>query len=60
MNKTTKILILAAASEPSSGIDFDGDLIVYNEKKYWVDLSREEVRFVGECKGREDGVVHDR
>lgn len=59
MNKTTKILVLAAASEPDSGINYDGDYYIYNEKLYYVNLSSEEVTFVKECKNMEDGKYED-
>ena len=46
MNDTTKQLILAAASEPDSGIKFDGDYLEYEGKEYWVNLALEQVMFV--------------
>lgn len=51
MNNTTKQLILAEASEPDSGIDFDGDYFVYKDKMYWVELATERVTFVRNMEG---------
>lgn len=51
MNNTTKQLILAAASEPNSGIKFDGDYIEYDGKEYWVNLALEQVMFIRNVEG---------
>ena len=50
MNKTTKINILAYASEPDKNYKYEGDLVEYNGKRYWVSLMNETVDFVGEIK----------
>lgn len=50
MNRTTMINILSAASQPNSDIDYDGDIITYEGKKYYVDLSREYVEFLSVVK----------
>lgn len=52
MNNTTKIMILAYASEPDKDKDYnyDGDEVVYKGKRYWVCLRDETVRFLGIVK----------
>lgn len=52
MNKTTKINILAYASEPDKNYKYEGDLVEYNGKRYWVSLMNETVEFVGEITER--------
>ena len=56
MNRTTKINILAYASEPDRDINYDGDIVEYKGKRYFVSLAKERVEFVGlipkeMCKG---------
>lgn len=53
MNKTTKIKILAYASEPDKNYNYDGDIVEYEGKKYFVSLAEERVEFVSKLK--EDG-----
>ena len=50
MNKTTKISILSYASQPDKDYNYYGDIVEYKGKRYFVDLSTEEVRFIGECR----------
>ena len=50
MNNTTKIMILAYASEPDKDYNYDGDEVIYKEKRYWVCLRDETVRFLGIVK----------
>ena len=46
MNKTTKIKILAYASEPDKNYNYDGDIVEYEGKKYFVSLAEERVEFI--------------
>lgn len=50
MNKTTKINILAYASEPDKNTKYEGDYINYQGKRYFVSLAEERVEFVGMAK----------
>lgn len=52
MNKTTKINILSYASQPDKSYRYEGDLVEYNGKRYWVSLMNETVEFVGEITER--------
>lgn len=47
MNKTTKINILAYVSEPDKNYNYDGDIVEYDGKRYFVSLSEERVEFIG-------------
>lgn len=47
MNRTTKINILAYASEPDKNYNYDGDIVYYNGKRYFVSLAEERVDFIG-------------
>lgn len=51
MNRTTRINILAYASQPEMDINYFGDVIEYQGKKYFVNLSEEIVEFLGIIKG---------
>ena len=51
MNKTTKINILAYASEPDKDINYDGDIVEYEGKLYFVSLAEERVEFKGIVRG---------
>ena len=51
MNKTTKINILAYASQPDKDINYDGDIVDYNGKRYFVSLAEERVEFKGIVRG---------
>ena len=50
MNRTTKINILAYASEPDKNFKYEGDIVAYNGKRYFVILAEERVEFVGIIK----------
>jgi hypothetical protein len=47
MNKSTKINILAYASEPDKNYNYFGDYVDYRGKRYFVSLAEERVEFVG-------------
>ena len=47
MNKTTKINILAYASEPDKNYNFFGDEVEYKGKRYFVSLHEQRVEFLG-------------
>ena len=47
MNKTTKLNILAYASEPDKNYNFFGDIVEYEGKRYFVSLEEERVEFIG-------------
>ena len=47
MNKTTKINILAYASQTDKDINYDGDIVEYEGKRYFVSLAEERVEFKG-------------
>lgn len=47
MNKTTKINILAYASEPDKNYNFWGDIVEYEGKEYFVSLAEQRVEFRG-------------
>lgn len=47
MNRTTRINILAYASDPDKDIDYYGDIVEYNGKRYFVSLEEERVEFIG-------------
>ena len=51
MNKTTKINILAYASQPDKDINYDGDIVDYNGKRYFLSLAEERVEFKGIVRG---------
>ena len=50
MNRTTKINILAYASEPDKNFKYESDIVEYNGKRYFVSLAEERVEFVGIIK----------
>ena len=50
MNRTTKINILAYASEPDKNYKYEGDIVDYKEKRYFVSLAEERVEFIGIIK----------
>ena len=47
MNRTTRINILAYASEPDNNYNYYGDIVEYNGKRYFVSLAEERVEFIG-------------
>ena len=46
MNRTTKINILSYASEPDKDTKYDGDIVEYKGKRYFVSLAEERVEFI--------------
>jgi len=50
MNRTTKINILAYASEPDKNYKYEGDIVDYKGKRYFVSLAEERVEFIGILK----------
>lgn len=50
MNRTTKINILTYASEPDKNYEYDGDIVDYKRKRYFVSLAEERVKFIGIIK----------
>ena len=50
MNNTTRIKILSYASQPDKDYNFFGDEVVYEGKRYFVNLSEENVVFLGIVK----------
>ena len=53
MNNSTRISILAYASEPDKNYNFFGDIVEYKGKRYFVSLAEERVEFVGVVRGGE-------
>ena len=47
MNRTTRINILAYASEPDKNYNYYGDIVEYNGKRYFVSLAEERAEFIG-------------
>ena len=54
MNRTTKINILAYASEPDKDTKYDGDIVEYKGKRYFVSLADERVEFVGVVRDKKE------
>ena len=52
MNRTTKINILAYASEPDKNYKYEGDIVDYKGKRYFVSLAEERVEFIGIIKDK--------
>lgn len=50
MNRTTKINILAYASEPDKNFKYECDIVDYKGKRYFVSLAEERVEFIGIIK----------
>jgi hypothetical protein len=50
MNRTTKINILAYASEPDKNYKYEGDIVDYKGKRYFVSLAEERLEFIGIIK----------
>ena len=50
MNRTTRINILAYASQPDKNYNYFGDIVEYEGKQYFVSLAEERVEFVGIVK----------
>lgn len=47
VKNTLKWTILAYASEPDKNYRYEGDIVEYNGKRYWVSLMNETVEFLG-------------
>lgn len=47
VKRSTKFLVLAYASEPENNYNYDGDIVEYEGKRYWVNLAAETVEFLG-------------
>lgn len=47
VKNTLKWTILAYASEPDKNYRYEGDIVEYGGKRYWVSLAEERVEFVG-------------
>lgn len=50
MNNTTRMNILAYASEHDKNYDYFGDTVEYEGKRYFVSLAEERVEFLGLVK----------
>ena len=47
VKNTLRIEILAYVSEPDKNYNYDGDVVEYEGKRYWVSLAEERVEFLG-------------
>ena len=47
MNNTTRITILSYFSQPDKNINYNGDIVEYEGKRYFVSLADERVEFRG-------------
>lgn len=47
VKKSLKFLILAYASEPDKNYKYEGDIVEYEGKRYFVSLAEERVEFLG-------------
>lgn len=56
MNKTTKINILAYTSEPDKNYNYDGNIVEYEGKRYFVCLRDEYVEFLGIVREEKDDI----
>ena len=54
MNRTTRINILAYASQPDKNYNYFGDIVEYEGKRYFVSLAEERVELVGIVKENEN------
>lgn len=54
VKKSTKLMILAYASEPDKNYNYFGDIVEYKGKRYFVSLADERVEFVGFVDKKED------
>ena len=50
MNRTTKINILEYAFEPDKNFKYEGHIVDYKGKRYFVSLAEERVEFIGIIK----------
>lgn len=51
VKKSLKFLILAYASEPDKNYKYEGDIVEYEGKRYFVSLAEERVEFLGNVSG---------
>ena len=54
MNRTTKINILAYASELDKNYSYEGDEVIYEGNRYWVSLRDETVQFLGIVREKDE------
>ena len=54
MNNTTRINILSYASQPDKNYNYDGDIVEYEGKRYFVSLAEEHVEFLGVVRGNKN------
>lgn len=47
VKKSLKWTILAYVSEPDKNYKYEGDIVEYGGKRYWVSLMNETVEFLG-------------
>ena len=59
MNNTTKINILAYTSEPDKNYKYEGDVVEYKGKRYWVSLAEELVEFLGIVRDKQYEINHE-
>ena len=59
VKNTLRIEILAYVSEPDKNYNYDGDVVEYEGKRYWVSLAEERVEVLGEIVERKNGVWWD-
>ena len=52
VKNTLRIEILAYVSEPDKNYNYDGDVVEFRGKRYWVSLAEERVEFLGELVER--------
>lgn len=50
VKNTTRINVLAYASEPDKNYNYYGDIVEYEGKRYFVSLAEERVEFIGVAK----------
>ena len=54
MNRTTRINILAYASQPDKNYNYFGDIVEYEGKRYFVSLANERVEFIGIVRDKKE------
>ena len=57
MNRTTSINILSYVSQPDKNYDYDGDIVEYEGKRYFVSLAEERVEFIGIIREKEEWLL---
>lgn len=55
VKNTTRINVLAYASEPDKNYNYNGDIVEYEGKRYFVSLAEERVEFVGMARRDANG-----